>query len=282
VPIIPFRYDQPFARRTGLLTLDTVLDAPGLRDDFYCSVLAYSSVAKVLAVGLGDMVYLWNEKGGTESPPSLNPPQSGYVTSLSFSSKKAGKAILAVGRSTGQFVLYSPLDSEARFDSRQPSPVCCVAFRPTTVKRPSQRDKYLEVDTEELLVRDEAGHVYVYAVEWPTPVDRDLFGFPGSLTLLARLTVHSQQICGLAWANDGELFATGGNDNHCHLFETSRIHREAASYRNGDSNPSSEVQISGQNRRNVTLESPSFSISALFARHRFTLSAAVKAIAFCP
>jgi hypothetical protein len=35
----------------------TVLDAPSLRDDFYCSVLAYSEAAKVLAIGLGNTVY---------------------------------------------------------------------------------------------------------------------------------------------------------------------------------------------------------------------------------
>jgi hypothetical protein len=41
VPVVPFR----------------VLDAPSLRDDYYCSVLAYSDIVKVLAVGLGNTVY---------------------------------------------------------------------------------------------------------------------------------------------------------------------------------------------------------------------------------
>lgn len=38
------------------------------------------------------------------------------------------------------------------------------------------------------------------------------------MTLLVRIKVHSQQICGLAWSPSGEDFATGGNDNLCCLF----------------------------------------------------------------
>jgi meiosis-specific APC/C activator protein AMA1 len=43
------------------------------------------------------------------------------------------------------------------------------------------------------------------------------------MTLLARIQVHSQQICGLAWSPDGKQFATGGNDNLCCLFSVDNI-----------------------------------------------------------
>jgi meiosis-specific APC/C activator protein AMA1 len=43
------------------------------------------------------------------------------------------------------------------------------------------------------------------------------------MTLLARIQVHTQQICGLAWSLDGEQFATGGNDNLCCLFSVDKI-----------------------------------------------------------
>ncbi|ETS80919.1 hypothetical protein PFICI_08448 [Pestalotiopsis fici W106-1] len=43
------------------------------------------------------------------------------------------------------------------------------------------------------------------------------------MTLLARIQVHTQQICGLAWSCDGEQFATGGNDNLCCLFSVDKI-----------------------------------------------------------
>jgi WD40 repeat protein len=245
---------------------NTVLDAPSLRDDYYCSILAYSVKAKVLAVGLANTVYFWNESGGVDSPTSLNPPSNAHVSSLSFSSNQGEKAILAVGRSNGQVMLYSPLEAEPRFDSAQSSPICCVAFRPTTAKKPSQRDHHILVDTEELLVGDEIGNVLIYSVEWPTPMERNLFNWIGCFSLMARITIHTQQVCRLAWSPDGESFATGGNDNTCHLFDTKKI-----------------IQIPNQGMQNhVQLSAPNFNLSALFAKHSFSVAAAVKAIAFCP
>ncbi|KAK2603939.1 hypothetical protein QQS21_003874 [Conoideocrella luteorostrata] len=44
-----------------------VLDAPNLRDDFYCSVLAYSLSFQTLAVGLGNVVYAWSDKEGVRA-----------------------------------------------------------------------------------------------------------------------------------------------------------------------------------------------------------------------
>lgn len=224
-------------------------------------------------------MYFWNETGGVESPPGLNPSNTAYVTSLSFSSREGGKAILATGRSNGQVVLYSPLEDTPRFDSNQPHPVCCVSFRPNTAKRPSLRDAHIIADTEELLVGDEVGHVYFYSIEWPSASQRDIFNWPGAVTLLCRITVHTQQICGLAWSVDGESFATGGNDNLCHLFDTRRVLAESVAIK-PELNPTGPTGL--HLNRAVNGQSSPFNISALYARHCFEVSAAVKAIAFCP
>lgn len=45
--------------------INRILDAPDLRDDFYCSTLAYSPVCRTFAVGLGNTVYTWSEDFGT-------------------------------------------------------------------------------------------------------------------------------------------------------------------------------------------------------------------------
>ncbi|KAF2277588.1 uncharacterized protein EI97DRAFT_500516 [Westerdykella ornata] len=143
----------------------TVLDAPQLRDDYYCSVLAYSHTSKYLAVGLGNSVHLWSERKGVDTPDCLNElivnstPRAHHVTSLSFSSVPGGQAILAVGRADGRLALWTASDAEPRFNAEQPRPISCVSFRPTVVKRPSVRDNALTVPTEELLVGDDAGHV---------------------------------------------------------------------------------------------------------------------------
>jgi hypothetical protein len=224
-----------------------------------------------------------------DTPESLNSlsnatthePQ--HVTSLAFSSAQGGQAILAVGRADGRIALWSPFDSEPRFDATQPKPISCVAFRPTIVKRPSIRDGALIVSTEELLVGDEAGHIYFYSIEWPSETESALFGWNGAMTLLARMTVHSQQICGLSWAVDGELFASGGNDNACYLFETKKVLHNS----NSRTKPTSTVDVrrgpSGESIFTVTPSRGSvLHIPVTQTKHKWELNAAVKAIAFCP
>lgn len=259
-----------------------VLDAPALRDDYYCSLLAYSKTLQCLAVGLGPHVYLWCENRATARaniPDSLTAPRgSSHVTSVSFSSVSGASAILAIGRGDGRITLWSPLDTDPRFDSEQPAPVSYVCFRPTTNRRRSVRDPVVFVDTEELLVGDEVGNVYFYSVEWPNQDQRDLFNWHGSMTLIARITCHTQQICGIAWSSDGKLFATGGNDNNLFLFETKKvlqtphsrasIETPAVNVRNSDNTASGQGEV--------------LCIPAGKQKHTFSLNAACKAITFAP
>ncbi|KAF1999139.1 WD40 repeat-like protein [Amniculicola lignicola CBS 123094] len=266
-----------------------LLDAPQLRDDYYCSLLAYSHTSKYLAVGLGNYVHLWSEQKGVDTPESLNTLSTTsssdvqHITSLGFSSTQGGQAILAVGRADGRIALWSHFDQEPRFDATQPKPISCVSFRPTTVKRPSLRDKAMTVPTEELLVGDEAGHIYFYSVEWPNETESALFGWHGAMTLLARLNIHTQQICGLSWSIDGELFASGGNDNACYLFETKKILQRPT----GTDSPTATLDVRyGPNGESIWTVTPGrgpvLTIEQGREKHRWELNAAVKAIAFCP
>ncbi len=263
-----------------LLTFAAVLDAPALRDDYYCSLLSYSPTVHCLAVGLGPHVYLWSEKRSSGMPDSLTAPAgSSHVTSVSFSSQAGGSAILAIGRADGRITLWSPLDREPRFDSEQPSPISCLAFRPDTVRRPSLRNSNATVMTEELLVGDEVGYVYCYSVEWPAQDQRDLFDWHGSMTLLARIECHSQQVCGIAWSCDGQYFATGGNDNQLFLFESKKVLQPPASRR---ATTATAVRVRARNPDTVTGQDAVLAITPGHERHIFELNAAVKAMAFAP
>lgn len=267
------------------LTLAPVLDAPALRDDYYCSLLSYSFTLQCLAMGLGPHVYLWSEKRErTDIPDSLTAAAgSAHITSVSFSSSDGGSAILALGRADGRITLWSPFDRDPRFDSDQPSPVSCLSFRPGTVMRCSLRDSNAKVPTEELLVGDELGFVYYYSIEWPNLSQRDLFDWHGSMTLLARINCHSQQVCGLAWSSDGQYFATGGNDNQLFLFESKNMVQTASSRRTS-ANAAVRVRASSSNSSNgtVTGQGPVVAITPGSQRQVFDLNAAVKAIAFAP
>lgn len=239
-------------------------------------------------MGLGNYVHIWSERDGVNTPEALNsiPTNAAldarHVTSLDFSSKQGGQAILVVGRADGRIVLWSPFELEPRFDATHPKPVSCAAFRPTTVQRPSLRDGAITVPTEELLIGDEVGHIYFYSIEWPSETQSALFGWRGAMTLLARMAIHVQQICGLAWSAAGDMFASGGNDNNCYLFETKRVLRSDP----GTTNLATfDVRGAPRGESIYTVTNHSGSILHLpqtAAKHNWSLNAAVKAIAFCP
>ncbi|AEO71293.1 uncharacterized protein THITE_2123488 [Thermothielavioides terrestris NRRL 8126] len=152
----------------------------------------------------------------------------------------------------------------------------------------------IPVKTEDLLVGDEVGQVYYYSVEWPERWEVERHNWGGQMTLLARIVVHSQQICGLAWSRTGAAFGTGGNDNLCCLFETSKVLEAPPDKRDGD-----EGLLQGELSTTTHARAPSGVSEAetevrvtqsTFVRHirpgdekhRWVHGAAVKAIAFCP
>lgn len=241
-----------------------------------------------------------------------------WLSSVSFSSAQGTRAVLGIGHSDGSVVLKSLFDGLPRFEVRQPFPISCVSWRPVCTLRPSKNplNPGVPVQTEDLVVGDEVGNVYYYIVEWPMnwEVSRDTW--PGAVTLMAKISnIHCQQICGLAWSSDGRLFATGGNDNLCCLFEVDHVlgqrRTESARSENGyqgrfealspyggietrvtrpfyspqdvsGTEDASESPIAAEMR---PLPNSSDAVRYLgpgAERHHWDHDAAVKAIAFCP
>ncbi|KAL2073024.1 hypothetical protein VTL71DRAFT_10348 [Oculimacula yallundae] len=262
---------------------DRILDAPNLRDDFYCSVLAYSKTCHTLAVGLGSMLYAWSEMQGVHL---LNggTTNGSWLTSLAFSSTQGKKSILAFGKSDGSLNLVSLYDSMLpRFEVQQPSPIACLTWRPQVTMRPSRcpLTPSISVPTEDLLVGDEVGNVYYYSVEWPQSWEVTRNSWPGSMTLLVRISVHSQQICGLSFSCDGSLLATGGNDNLCCLFRTNDVLHKTRE----EAQSLEEVFIGADGSRRVHTLAGQGGVKEVkpgAEKHRWVHGAAVKAIAFCP
>lgn len=264
------------------------------------------------------MLYTWTEGLGSNPTHSV-PSDGGWITSVAFSSTEGGKSILAIGRADGSLVLKSMCDSLPRFEIQQPYSVACLSWRPACTTRPSQSplNPGVPVRNEDLVVGDETGTLYYYAVEWPLSWEVTRDTWPGAMLLIAKISIHSQQICGLAWSPNGKLFASGGNDDLCCLFDVDTVlgHRRetatstAASVssrsrgREAEPVPGSllaELDTIERGRSNGTNESgtttttevgttmqimrrPAFrSFGPGVERHCWVHGAAVKAIAFCP
>ena len=201
-----------------------------MKDDYYCSILAYCKTCRTLAVALTSKVYLWTEKSGVHYPPFPTARAGNFVTCLSFSSDNGGKAILAISRHSGQVSLWSLFESEVRFRAAHHNPVSCIAFKPVVTYRQSATLVGV-VPCEDLLVADDAGIVLFYSVEWPEHHSSEI----GIMVLLARIQAHTQNICGLAWSPTGDHIATGGNDNCALLFDVSQILQSATRIARGRS-----------------------------------------------
>ncbi|EKJ78492.1 hypothetical protein FPSE_01301 [Fusarium pseudograminearum CS3096] len=189
-----------------------VLDAPNLKDDFYCSPLAYSATTHTLVICLGSMLYAWSEFRGVQ-------------------------------------LLH----------------------------------------------------------EWPIGWEITRNTWPGAVSLIARISnIHCQQVCGLAWSYDGRLFASGGNDNLCCLFDAEQVvgrrleptipgngyraRVEASSAYGGIETrvtqliklPQSEDGLAAQLRLVPNATDAVRCLGPSIAKHHWNHDAAVKAIAFCP
>lgn len=90
-----------------------ILDAPGLRNDFYSNLVSWSKVTGQLAVGLVDQVYVWSE--GTGAVLLKTPHNYGDVTSVVFAPPQLAKSegcrrppenVLALGYKDGSLVVY--------------------------------------------------------------------------------------------------------------------------------------------------------------------------------
>ncbi|CAF3572872.1 hypothetical protein FGRA07_07984 [Fusarium graminearum] len=256
-----------------------VLDAPNLKDDFYCSPLAYSATTHTLVICLGSMLYAWSEFRGVQ--------------------------LLYDGR----ILFQSIFDTLPRFEVRQAFPISCVSWRPTCTLRPSKNPLILgvQVQTEDLVVGDEMGNIYYYVVEWPIGWEITRNTWPGAVSLIARISnIHCQQVCGLAWSYDGRLFASGGNDNLCCLFDAEQVvgqrleptipgngyraRIEASSAYGGIETrvtqliniPQSEDGFAAQLRLVPNATDAVRCLGPSIAKHHWNHDAAVKAIAFCP
>lgn len=156
-----------------------VLDAPALKDDFYLNLIDWSN-QNLLAVGLGQCIYLWN--ASTSKVTKLyDLGRDDLVTSVAWANKGAQ---LGVGTNNGDFQLW---DTEkwqlVKTILGHESRIGAIAWNDSIVSTGS-RDK-------SILHRD---------IRSDTEYE-------------ARLTWHKQEICGLKWSFDKQQLASGGNDN---------------------------------------------------------------------
>lgn len=164
---------------------ERVLDAPGIVDDFYLNLVSWG-VQNVLAVALEGTTYTWKADSG-DVGQLAEAPEGCYVSSVDFSNDGA---YLGIGLSNGSVELW---DVESRTKLRT------MPGHSTQVASLSWNNHVLSSGCGD-------GSIWHHDVR----VARHKVG---------ELVGHQGEVCGLKWREDGELLASGGNDNVVNVWD---------------------------------------------------------------
>lgn len=164
---------------------ERVLDAPGMVDDFYLNLLSWSC-QNAVAVALETAIYIWRADTGTVMQLG-EAPEGSYISSVDFSSDGS---YLGVGLGTGGVELW---DVEAGTKLR-------------TMGGHQGQIAVLSWNQHILSSGCADGSIWHHDVRVPRHKVMELLG-------------HSGEVCGLRWRSDGELLASGGNDNVVNIWD---------------------------------------------------------------
>ncbi|KAJ1857220.1 substrate-specific activator of APC-dependent proteolysis [Coemansia sp. RSA 638] len=164
-----------------------VLDAPGIRDDYYLNLMDWASSDRV-AVALDTAVYIWD--AATSTTTELCDVGTGdWVTSVGWAEN--GKH-LAVGLNSGTVQIWDANRSRRiRTLAGHVRRVGAVHWNGSVVSTASRDKRILNFDTR---MRQNA--------------------------LVSTYYGHSQEVCGVRWSPCGTQLASGGNDNLLLVWDT--------------------------------------------------------------
>ncbi|KAK7205104.1 WD40-repeat-containing domain protein [Myxozyma melibiosi] len=179
-----------------------VLDAPGLRDDFYTNLLSWSSTTDDLVVGLNHEVYIWTEASGAVLLPEWG---TSPVACVSFA---PDGTTLAIGRMDGVISCWGKTRTSVREEYFHTIGFCCITWRPMP-----EGSKVME-----FYAGDEAGAILRFKV-YKDEIDRVSAPTQIAMEMTGMTKGHSQQICGIEFNSDGTQMAVGANDNTCTIWD---------------------------------------------------------------
>lgn len=180
-----------------------VLDAPGLRNDYYSNLVCWAKKSDHIAAGLGSIVYVWSEKDGTIP---LKPFGNQLISALSYSSED----YLAVGTKNSKIFIYSPnsIDVFTHMNLKASTSICSIRWIP--------QSKYFfvgndvgEITLIKLVVKNEKNIM-----------STKLMGF---LKIIVSFKCAQQQICGIDVNPTSKQLAIGDNSNRSTIWDISNL-----------------------------------------------------------
>lgn len=180
-----------------------VLDAPGLRNDYYSNLVSWAHHSDHIAAGLGSLVYIWSEKDGTIP---LKPFGAHIVSAVSYSVDD----YLAVGTKNSKIFIYSPTSANifTHFDLRSNTSICSIKWMPNS--------RYF-------FVGNDVGEISLIKLVIKLEKNIGSQRLIGFLQLKLTLKCAQQQICGIDVNPTSKLLAIGANNNCSTIWDISNL-----------------------------------------------------------
>ena len=231
--------NQGFKRKISP-TPERILDAPNLVDDYYLNLLEWGA-SDILAVALGPEIYLWNsetsetsllmsiikDENQNESNSLLN-NNNNVITSLSWMNNGVG---MGIGLPNGVLEIWDV----------------------------NKSTKIREIEAHSDRISSLAWNGYIVTSGSKDKVIKN-FDVRCQDSEISKIRQHKQEVCALRYSPDGDLLASGGNDNTAFIWDVRKLNNKL-------------INISNLNEINN-------SIKPLFVNNYHT--AAVKALSWCP
>jgi cell division cycle protein 20 (cofactor of APC complex) len=189
-----------------------ILDAPELVDDYYLNLISWGK-NNVLAVALGQCLYLWDATtGNINHLLTLDGPED-YVTSVSWANTDGHTHYIAVGTNDSAVQLW---------DSESGQKVRTLGGHTSRVSSMAWNQNWLTTGGRDSLILQ-------HDVRSPNHIVSTYSG-------------HTQEVCGLRWNDDGTTLASGGNENYLCLWDAAMSQRSSnRTRRNGLQDSSTAV-----------------------------------------
>ena len=229
---------NPTFKRKINLTPERILDAPNLVDDYYLNLLEWGA-SNILAVALGPEIYLYNgdtsetsllmsilqEENENMNNSILN---NNIITSLSWMNNGIG---IGVGLPTGVLEIWDV----------------------------NKKVKIREIEAHSDRISSLAWNGYVVSTGSKDKLIKN-FDVRIQDSEISKIRQHKQEVCALRYSLEGDLLASGGNDNTSYIWDIRKLNNKL-------------LNISNLNEVNACLK-------PLLVNNFHT--AAVKAMSWCP
>ena len=189
-----------------------ILDAPNLVDDFYLNLLDWGK-ENIIAVALSDELYLWNDNNAKSSllmtyESNNTTSEDSFINNITSLSWMQNGLFLGIGLPDGNIQFW---DINKKIKIRE------IEAHNNRVSCLSWNDNILSSGSKDRYIKN-------FDVRMKSPE-------------ISKIKRHKQEICSLKYSIEGDLLASGGNDNIAYIWDIRNLKNNIFNFLLDNNNP---------------------------------------------